>query len=54
MEAGQRTVSVDFADCDFVFLPNEGVGKLLVDGSKGFAVCGLRRQFICELYSYRQ
>lgn len=54
MKAGQRTVSVDFANCHFVSLPDERVGKLLVDGSKGFAVCGLKRQFICEFYSFRQ
>lgn len=37
----ERTVGVDFADCNFVFLPDEGVGELLIDGGEGLAVCEL-------------
>lgn len=42
----ERTVGVDFADCNFVFLPDEGVGELLVDGGEGLAVCELWRQLM--------
>lgn len=48
---GEPTVGVDFADCYFVFLPDERVGELLIDGSECLAVCGLLFQLMYEFPS---